>query len=147
LTKFQPDLKLPALLRLPYQSLMRRILAGAEAKGYGDVRLAHFPVLQPLFFEAAGLTATELAVRAGVSKQAIAKVIDELTRLGYVERAQETEDRRAHPIRLTRRGRRASTVLRSVAQQAEHTCASAMGRKRFALMKTLLAELGAVRQP
>src|SRR4051812_44332856 len=52
-------------------------------------------------------TPSELAVRLGVSKQAVGKVLDEMEQRGFVERRPDPDDRRARRVRLTEHGRAA----------------------------------------
>ena len=66
-------------------------LTGAQANAIG--------YLDPL-----GTRASVVAERMGVSKQAVSQFIDELERMGYVERVADPLDARAKLVRCTRKG-------------------------------------------
>ena len=133
---------LGALLRLSYQQFARRTLAGAVAAGFPGVRGAHTTVLQPLFFNPQGLTAVDLAGRAGITKQVMGRLIDQLEAQGYVERAPHPLDRRARLVRLTAQGHAAATAIRAAAAQIEAACGERLGGERLADLRQLLEELG-----
>jgi DNA-binding MarR family transcriptional regulator len=80
-----------------------RTLAELAAEGFRDVTRAHmkiFPVLNRN-----GSRITDLATRLGITKQAVAKLIDDLESLGYMRRAADDGDGRAKKILLTDRGK------------------------------------------
>ena len=78
--------------------LHRRI----NQRGHPDIRPSHSAVFSNLGTGA--VRVTELAERAQVTQQAMGKMLKELERMGYVERAVDTGDKRAREIRLTERG-------------------------------------------
>src|SRR3974390_19356 len=69
-----------ALLRLPAQAIHRRIVAGLTRAGFSDLRLPHMAVLQ--YPGPDGRRPSELAERAGMSKQAMNQLLQSLERLG-----------------------------------------------------------------
>jgi len=73
-----------------------------EEAGFDDVRDSHGYVVQGLL--AGDTTVTALAVRLGVSAQAVSKSVTELERAGYVRRGHDPDDGRARPLELTTRG-------------------------------------------
>jgi DNA-binding MarR family transcriptional regulator len=98
----EPQLPLGALLWRASVAHVDRMLAELAALGYADLARAHmkiFPVL-----EAAGTRITAMAVRLQVSKQAVAKLIDDLERRGYLYRDADARDGRARLVKLTPRG-------------------------------------------
>jgi DNA-binding MarR family transcriptional regulator len=72
------------------------------AEGHPEARPLHGFALQALGAE--GATLSELGRRLGVTKQAAAKTVAGLERLGYVERAPHPEDGRATIVRRAPRG-------------------------------------------
>lgn len=78
--------------------LHRRI----NQRGHPDIRPSHSAVFANLGTGA--VRVTELAERAQVTQQAMGKMLKELERMGYLERAVDTGDKRAREIRLTGRG-------------------------------------------
>jgi DNA-binding MarR family transcriptional regulator len=80
----------------------RRMLRAIQEKGHTDIRPSH-----SILFSNLGLGAvrvTELAERAQVTQQAMGKMLKEVERLGYIERAVDPNDKRAKEIRLTKKG-------------------------------------------
>ena len=71
-------------------------------RGHPDVRPAHGYAFQAIGAE--GTTAGELGQRLGVTKQAAGQMVDELIRLGYVERGPDPSDGRRRLVTLTPRG-------------------------------------------
>ena len=71
-------------------------------RGHPDVRPAHGYAFQAIGPD--GTTAGELGQRLGVTKQAAGQMVDDLTRLGYVERGPDPSDGRRRLVTLTPRG-------------------------------------------
>src|SRR3954466_12934297 len=81
-----------------------RLRRELNAAGF-PVRQPHGYVLRALYDRPVGLTG--LADLLGVTKQAVAPVVDEMVALGLVERGPDPADRRAKRLALTDRGRAA----------------------------------------
>lgn len=77
-------------------------IARVQAQREPRLRLAHTALFPHL--SAAGIRQTELAKRVGVTKQAIAPLVDDLLEWGMVERVDDPTDRRAWRLRLTPAG-------------------------------------------
>ena len=120
----------------------RRDLA---ASGYGDIRPTHGCVFR--FVRGEGMRLTELAALAGITKQSAGELVDDLVRLGYVERVPDPLDGRAKLIRLTERGAEAQRVGFALFAELEARWAERFGPERFALMRELLAEIAAAEAP
>jgi DNA-binding MarR family transcriptional regulator len=136
-----PELMLGALLRSSYQALMAGFEPGLAAAGYGDVRLTHTPVLQPLSLRREGMRASELATRAGMTKPSIAYLIEHLEQGGYVERVRDLSDGRAQLVRLTARGWEMSQLGRRLVRQAEARWAELIGQTAVEDLRLRLREL------
>jgi DNA-binding MarR family transcriptional regulator len=104
-----PGTELPILLLAGFRSLVDASLPVLAGRGHPDARPVHGSALRAI---AAGAdTASELAGRLGVSKQAAAKTIAVLQERGYVAREADPEDRRRKPLEITDHG---SDLLREV---------------------------------
>ena len=90
------------LLREFGKDYENRVHALLNARGHPDIRPAHSTVFANLGTGA--VRVTELARRAQVTQQAMGKMLKELERMGYIERAVDGTDKRAREIRLTARG-------------------------------------------
>lgn len=99
-----PDARTPLLLLLGLAS--RRLVDALQehlvAAGFDDHRVAHHNVMAHVTFD--GLRLTELADRAGVTKQAVSELVLDLEGRGYLQRIADPTDGRAKLIRFTSRG-------------------------------------------
>ena len=90
------------LLRIS-QDFFSKVVEEFRDRGHLGLQNSHANVLAHLPFEGARIT--DLANSIGVTKQAIGLAVDELARLGYVERAADPGDGRAKLVCFTKRGR------------------------------------------
>src|SRR5262245_61136467 len=118
-----------ALLRIPREAAVRQVLAGLAARGFGDLRPAHFTVFQHL--PPIGMRLTALAEAALLTKQSMGYLVDDLETLGYVERVPDPADRRAKLVRLTMRGQQVDDTVRTVIRQIEADWAARMGQEDY----------------
>ncbi len=125
-----------ALLRLPAQAVHRRIVSGLNSAGFRDLRLPHMGVLQ--YPGPHGCRPSELAERAGMSKQAMNQLLQSLERLGYIVRRDAKEGRRARVVHFTRRGRAAWAKIHEILAEIETEWRTTLGDKDFNRLKALL---------
>ena len=114
-----------------------------DRRGFADVRPAFGVVLRALRDEE--LRLTRLAERLGVSKQAAAKVVDEMVTKGLVSREPSPTDGRAVQLALTARGRSVVAVAAEIGQDLERRLTSRVGSDDVEAMARALAafvELG-----
>lgn len=107
-----PDEDTPLLLLLVLAD--RHVAAALQehlvAAGFHDHRLVHHTVMAHVTYE--GLRLTELAVRAGVTKQAMSELVTDLVKLGYLQTKPDPADGRAKLITFADRGRCAVDAAR-----------------------------------
>lgn len=133
---------LGTLLRMPYQAMMRDAMEPALiANGYGDIRIAHFPMLQALANHPEGMRATDLSVFARITKQSIGYLVDHLGACGYIERIADPADRRAKVIRLSAKGWEAGRLIRAVVRHVERDWATRIGSDRLEELRGILQDL------
>src|SRR5512135_3065480 len=106
-----------ALLRLPAQAVHRRIVAGLNRAGFRDLRLPHMGVLQ--YPGPDGGRPSELAERAGMSKQAMNQLLQSLEGLGYIRRSDAETDGRARIVHFTERGHAAWAKVYEILAEIE----------------------------
>jgi DNA-binding MarR family transcriptional regulator len=135
---FGPPL-IGALLRMPWERVLRRMLERLHEHGFDDLDAPHLNVL--LYPGPQGARPSELAAQRGMSKQAVNYLLGELERLGYLERRADPHDRRSKRIALTRRGERAALTIRDAVSEIERDWEQQLGPKRFAQLRGLLLEL------
>ncbi len=91
-----------------------------DAAGYGDLRPVHGFALQ-VITRAGAVTASELAERLGVTKQATSQLVEQLARRGYVSRVAHPGGGRRRLLTLTARGeqhlRDAGRILHDVERE------------------------------
>lgn len=84
------------------RAIFDELHARLAEQGHPDLRPAHGYAFQVI--GDAGATASELARRLGVTKQAAGKMVTELETLGYITRAADARDARRRPLALTASG-------------------------------------------
>ncbi len=130
------SLMIGALLTFPVQEIGRRVATALAEQGFTDYRLTYQTVFQ--WCRPEGSRLTELAKRAGITKQSIAEIIDVLEQHGYVERIPDPTDGRAQLIRRTPRGWEVNRVARETVEQIQQEWARELGEERFShLLETL----------
>src|SRR5271165_6963832 len=77
-----------ALLRVPWETVRERMLAGLHQRGYSDLVAAHLNVL--LYPGPENMRPLELAARTGMTKQALNYLLGQMETLGYLTRAQDS---------------------------------------------------------
>lgn len=130
-------------LRLAYEEFTRVVFERLAQKGFDDLRPKHAQVFQHLKEE--GVRLTELAGAAGITPQSMAALVDELERVGYVQREADPDDRRAALIRPTDRGRSEVRAARKIIADLERRWARTLGEKRFADLRDALRVLEGTR--
>src|SRR5512132_2209960 len=98
-----PRRPIAALLNEVKVAAVRKLFQRLEQEGFEHVREGHGCVFGFIDIQH-GSRLTELAERAGLTKQAVGEAATELERLGYVERVPDPSDRRAKIIKLTPSG-------------------------------------------
>jgi DNA-binding MarR family transcriptional regulator len=88
-----------------------------------------------------GTRLTELARRAGVTKQAIMVVVDELELRGLVRRTPDPDDGRAKVVRLTARGRTCAAECRRAVAAVEARMRRSVGGRRLDGLREALEQL------
>lgn len=112
---------------------------GLARSGFEDFRPAHGTIGQHIADQ--GSRVTELARLAQVSKPTVVYLVDDLERLGYVERIPDPDDGRAKLVRLTERGARAQREARRIIARIERDWSRALGERDFAVLRSLLERL------
>jgi DNA-binding MarR family transcriptional regulator len=91
-----------------------------------------------------GITNNELAKKAGVSKQAMSKVVNDLEQHGYVYTQPHESDARSSVIFLDERGKALFVVLNTAMNQVRQRFDAAIGQERMNTMIDSLYDLLAV---
>ena len=130
------EIPLPGLLDMASEALFAEFREDLVESGYGDIRPTHGCVFR--FVHEDGMRLTELAAFAGMTKQSIGEIVDDLAERGYVERFPDPNDRRAKLIRLTAKGEQAQAMGRTLFAKLEQRLADRHGPDRVADLRQLL---------
>jgi DNA-binding MarR family transcriptional regulator len=141
------DRKIPltGLLDVAKIAMLEEFERELASNGYGDIRPTHGCVFR--FVRDDGMRLTRLAELAGITKQSTGELVDDLVKLGYVERVPDPDDRRAKLIRLTERGRQAQGVGFGLIVELEKRWADRFGAERMAGLRAVLEEIAAEKAP
>jgi DNA-binding MarR family transcriptional regulator len=132
---------LGALLRMPHDALVARMLAGVHADGFTDLNAAHLPVLR--WPGPDGRRPSDLARETGMTRQAMNYLLGELERLGYLVREDDPDDRRSKRVRLTERGDALGRSIRRAVRAVEREWEGELGAEDFGRLRGLLQKLNA----
>src|SRR3954466_11628939 len=102
---------LQVLLRDAHDTVEGENHAVLAQNGFADIKPWHAAVLRNL--GANGARPSERAMRAGITRQAVTKVLDELERLDVLRRYPDPDDGRGVIVRYTHRGRAGLHIVRN----------------------------------
>lgn len=130
------DMLIGALLRVPAEAIHRRILHDLNAAGFAELSPPHMALFR--FPGPDGVRPSVLAKRAGMSKQAMNRLLGNLEDLGYLVRSDAPNEGRARIVRFTKRGHAAWAKALEVLQEIEREWRAELGPKDFSQLKELL---------
>ena len=130
---------LPALLTRARDITIELLHRRLNEEGFDGIRYRHGSVFR--FIDPEGSRLTVLAERSGLTKQAIAELVDELERLGYVARATDPNDRRAKIIRLTEQGMAGRAAAGRILLNIERRWARHFGQDRITMLRKTMEEI------
>ena len=128
-----------SLLRDPTLAMTELVNERLGERGFPDFRPAHGTIGQHIADR--GSRITELAQLAQVSKPTVVYLVNDLERLGYVERIPDPADGRAKLVCLTERGTRAQQTAREIIAEIEQDWGDLLGTDDFAALRALLQRL------
>ena len=134
-----------ALLRVPWETVRDRMVAGLHDRGFTDLVAAHVDVWR--YPGPENQRPSELATQTRMTKQALNYLLGQLEELGYLTRETDSNDQRSKRIRLTPKGRAATEAIYETVQDVETEWEQQLGPRKFAQLRRLLTELGAVATP
>jgi len=130
-----------ALLRMPFEVVRERMLAGLHERGFSDLVSAHLDVFQ--YPGPENQRPLDLATHARMSKQAMNYLLGQLERLGYLTRRHDAADQRFRRVHLTERGHATAQAIREIVREVEADWERQVGRERVAKLRELLEQLNA----
>lgn len=135
---------LGALLRLPYEQLASWLYQrlGEEFPG---VRLPHSAVLRHITAE--GSRVVDLAAAAGMTKQSMAYLVEQLLGLGFVLIDADPDDGRAKRVRLTASGEQLYARAMALSAEAESQLTQLLGETDAGELRRILERLNSEWRP
>ena len=124
-------------------SILNRVVddavMAALAGEHGDVRRSHGVVFEML--DPGGSHVADLARRARMTRQAMGELVDDLERLGYVERRPDPRDGRAKLVVLTAKGERTMRDGISAVSDLEARWTAHLGAEQARALRAALVSL------
>ena len=118
----RPDWRHDNTGRLLFDSTRRfqeRVLQLVNGKGFPDIRIPHLAVTRHI--DVAGTRIADVAARAGVTKQSMGEMIDQLEGMKYLTRAKI--------VKFTREGRKLLATIQAAVATTEKELAARIGTK------------------
>jgi DNA-binding MarR family transcriptional regulator len=126
-------------LREAYLRLNGLVFDRLADRGHGAVRTAHGAVFQ--YLDEHGTTVSALAERAGMTKQAMAELVQHLERHGYLTRIPDPTDRRAKLVQPTPTGNEVIEIAQQLVPEIEQKIDELLGVRRAGQLRRDLAVL------
>ena len=130
---------LGTLFRDPALAINELVSEGLAERGFAGLRPAHGMIGQHISDR--GSRVTELARLAQITKPSVVYLVNDLERLGYVERIPDPDDGRAKLVRLTPRGAEGQAAARELIAQIERDWAGMLGQRNLRTLRALLEQL------
>jgi DNA-binding MarR family transcriptional regulator len=119
--------------------LFGRIRGELDDGTLGDLRMSHVRVLSAVPPD--GINVTELARRAGMTKQGCGQFVTYLSGTGHVSTAPDPADGRVRLVHRSATGDRVMDRVYAALDRIEREFAAEVGPRRFATFKQVMAEL------
>lgn len=140
-----PELNTALLMFISFRHAESEILGAVAEAGFDDLTLTQARLCARIAPDGSRLTA--LAEQAQVTKQSAKVLVDQVERLGYVERVPDPSDGRARLIRLAERGRQVQRAARRAERRVEREWERQLGPRRMAQLRRALSDLRKVTDP
>lgn len=127
------------LLNRSYRFMSEVASEFLRGKEYTDFRVGHIMALVHIDIE--GVTVNTLALRAGITKQGMSKVIKELSDSGYVIVEKHPSDARSVIVKLTERGYDALLEWKRCTEFIDNKFTEVLGTERLEQLKDILGVL------
>lgn len=134
-----------ALLRMPFETVRNRTLAGLHKRGYTDLVPAHLNVFQ--YPGPENQRPSDLATQTRMSRQALNYLLGQLQQLGYLTRQDDSANQRSKRIHLTPKGHAAIKAIREIVLEIEADWEQQLGPRKFEQLRALLAQLHGIAAP
>jgi DNA-binding MarR family transcriptional regulator len=130
------------------EMVTRRLRAELVAHGMRDfpeLRGSHRRILQMI--PPRGIRITDLALLAGMTKQALGEFVDWLEEARFVSSGRDPADGRVRLVKRTDRGDAAAATAQRAIEEVERAWRAEIGADRYDAMKQAMRELGSAAGP
>jgi DNA-binding MarR family transcriptional regulator len=124
------------LLLIAVDNWQAALVRGLQKAGFRDLRDAHMHLLR--YIDVDGTRITEIAERAGVTKQAIGKMIATCEKLNLVRTIADPNDGRAKIVAFTKQSRAVIVAEEAVIRRIDEQLRARLGSANFAKLRTSL---------
>jgi DNA-binding MarR family transcriptional regulator len=128
-----------AYLRQLYDALVTNLHARLEEAGYPEITPSHGLVFQ--YIEENGSRITELASRAGITKQSMSALVYQLEEYGYLKRKNDPADARAVLFVFTTKGETLKTMAQQINYQFEKKWEQKLGVAQYQKLREMIMGL------
>ncbi|HEY5349574.1 MAG TPA: MarR family winged helix-turn-helix transcriptional regulator [Candidatus Lustribacter sp.] len=108
-------------------------------RGFAGIRLVHIALIRNV--DEHGTRITDIARRAGMTKQATGQLVAEFVDLGYVRLVPDPGDGRAKVARYTAKGKRLLVAIVASIAQTEDAVSATIGGAQLDTLKATLGQL------
>ena len=128
-----------ALVDRANRALQSDMVREAHRQGHPEVKYAHNAVFSTL--NESGARATNMATRAGITRQSMGEIIREMVALGILEMRTDPEDRRAKLVTYTKAGRDQARAGYRHIIALEKRFAEEFGEEEYEIARSVLERL------
>ena len=132
---------MPALLRharYTYGAAMRQAL---DQAGYDDIPKNGLYVIGGLATNSGSIPLAQLIEELRLSKQAAGQLVDTLVMRGYLQRAEDPDDRRKLNVTLTERGKAAAAIQAAAREEVDAELIARVGQESVTHTRRTLGAL------
>ena len=141
----QDELNLGLLCYIASRAMETRVFEALAAAGFDDITTAQgrlFARIGP-----GGTRVTDLAEQAGITKQTVGFLVDQLERAGYTRRMPDPADARARLVQIAPRGEAAVAVARVAEAEVEAEWTRHLGKQGASQLRRALTRLREITDP
>jgi DNA-binding MarR family transcriptional regulator len=117
----------------------RLVSKAVHDHGFDDVRLVHVPLIRAI--EPDGTRISEIAKRAGITKQATGTLVSEFVQFGYIKIVDHPSDGRVKMAVYTAKGEQLLGACADALKDTEGHFLSMIGNTDFTRLKTVLQRI------
>jgi DNA-binding MarR family transcriptional regulator len=108
-------------------------------RGFAGIRLVHVALIRNV--DENGTRITDIARRAGMTKQATGQLVAEFVELGYIRLVADPDDGRAKIARYTAKGKRLLVAIVASIEQTEDAVSATIGAAKLEALKATLGRM------